>query len=207
MKKSAPRSASMPLLLSIVMSIVTLLLSSFLSWRISINSSRYAAISDSQKEILLKESSILNKICDIERETEIVIVPVIENYILRETTITNIWSQNHQLLGRDTTYRDTPKRDTSFYHIPRFVYYKSSNERVRSSLEFVEQHLNDLGYQSYDQVKDIVRFTKIHPITLVEFDKSSNSDWTDINVFESFRTKVKDVSDSYMRRLAKFGLN
>lgn len=207
MKKDTSNSTPMPLWLSIVMSIVTILLSSLLSWRISVNSSRYAAINDSQKEILLKEASVLNKICDIERETELVIVPVIENYIIRETTITNIWSENHQLLGRDTVFRDIPKRDTSFYHIPRFVCYKSSNERVISCLEYIEQHLNDLGYRTYDQVKDIVRFTKIHPILLIEFDKSIKSDWTDIIVFDSFRTKVKDVSDSYMQRLTKFGLN
>lgn len=190
-----------------ILPFLTLLLSAFLSWRISVSAVRSTVLNESKRELLVKESAVLNKVVDIAKESNLVYISyILENHV-HEITVTSYMTPDSVVVHKDTTSIDYPVRDTSFIYVPRFVYYPESNERVIECLDYIEKHYEELGLRTYEQVYRLVRFTKRIPIQMIEDDNISNNRWANLKTINDFKDIVNDITESYMQRLAEFGLD
>jgi len=175
---------------------------------ITVIANRRNAIYDSQRQLLQKESHVLNKISEIADESELVVVAFIERQRIHEVHITSYINQNKEVQFQDTSYHDYPKRDTTYYFIPRFAYYSNSCERVHTNLKYIEEHLYDLSHKTYEQANDLLLFVTTHPITTVQHNEEdlSKSEWSKEEVYATFINKVGKMNQSYLKRLKRLGL-
>lgn len=197
-------STQLKALLPYLVSFLTLLISAFLSWRISVSSVKSTVIQESRRELLVKESAVLNRVMDIAKESKLVFVGYVT--IDREIIVTSYLNENNEVEKVDTTIQNSPT-DTSLYYIPRFAYYPESNKRVLDCLDYIECHFDDLGLRTYEQVYKLVRFANRVPITLVDDNNLSESRWTDLKVINDFNDLVNEINQSYLQRLSEFGLD
>lgn len=193
--------------LTFLLPVLTLLVSAFLSWRISVGEVKSTVISESKHDLLVKESAVLNKVVDIAKESKLVYVAYVTHNNVHEVTVTSYVTPDSVVVRKDTTYSDYPVCDTTFYYVPRFVYYPESNERVLSCLDFIENHFDDLGLRTYEQVYSLVRFTKRVPIQMIGNDDISKNRWADLKTVNDFTDIVNNITESYVQRLAEFGLD
>lgn len=190
-----------------ISSVLTLLLSAFFSWMISVGTVKSTVRNESKRELLIKESAVLNKVVDIAKESKLVYISyILENHV-HEITVTSYMSPDSIVIYRDTSVVDFPVRDTSFLYVPRFVYYPESNERVLECIDYIEKHYEDLGLRTYEQVYRLVRFTKRIPIQMIKDDSVSNNRWANLKTVTDFTDIVNDITESYVQRLAEFGLD
>lgn len=191
----------------IFLSFATVLLSAGLSWIISNRTINRTAVSESQRESFLKEIPVMNKVFDISGEMSMILFPFIKMVNYRNALVTTYMSTTGVFLGRDTTYSNSVESDTTYYHLPQFLYERESFETVKADLGFIESHIDDLSYISYKQIKDLLEFVKKHPITLVEsVDDVPNNEWTRLSVYKTFNKKLSDIIKQYYLRLNQYGL-
>lgn len=192
---------------SLLISIGTVLVSSLLSWLISNGSVKRAAVSDLQRELLQKESAVLNKISDISSESGMSCLVMINTRKTTEIHITTYMNPDNTVASQDTTYFDYPTIDTVYYYMPRFVYKKDSYEKVMNCLQYVEAHVDELNLNTYNQVNNLLMFVRNHPIVLIDTETDfSNNEWIKPEIYTEFRDKVDKINQSYLKRLEKFGL-
>ncbi len=192
---------------SLLISIGTVLISSLLSWLISNGSVKRAAVSDLQRELLQKESSVLNKISDISSESGVFCLVMINTRQTTEIHITTYMNPDNTVASQDTTYFNYPTNDTLYYYMPRFVYKKDSYEKVMNCFQYVEAHVDELNLNTYNQVNDLLLFVRKHPIVLIDTEADfSDIEWIKPEVYTEFRDKVDKINQSYLKRLEKFGL-
>ena len=207
MRKRKHTSKQIKEWLTYLLPLLTLLLSAFLSWRISVSAVKSTVVSESKRELRVKESAVLNKVVDIAKESRLVFLAYVTTDYVHEITVTSYMTSDSLIIHKDTTDTGYPLRDTSIFYVPRFVYYPESNERVLDCLDYIEKHYEDLGLKTYEQVYRLVRFTKRIPIQMINNKDISNNQWASLKTVNDFTEIVNDITESYMRRLAEFGLD
>lgn len=192
---------------TVIVSILTVLLSSAFSYFISNRSIKRSAISESQRESLLKDSPVLNKIFDISGECDIVLISFIEQINIREALVTRYMTPDSTIIKLDTTYTFRVEYDTSYCRIPRFIYEKESFDMVRADLEYVSNHIDELSFKTHKQITDLLQFVQKHPLVKVESDEEArSSEWARLGIYMTFYKKVNDITKSYLLRLNEYGL-
>ena len=191
----------------ILVPVLTVLISSLMSWLISNGAVKRAAVSDLQREVLQNDAPVLNKISDISSESRLLVISYIENQMTREVRITTYMNLDGTVASQDTTYTVYPTSDTSYFCVPRFVYYKDSYSKVVSCFQYVEAHVDGLSLKTYNEVNDLLLFLKKHPIVMVASKKEVlDCEWAKPEVYTVFIEKVEKINQSYLKRLERFGL-
>lgn len=194
-------------LFTIVVSIVTVFLSAWLSLIISRRTVSQTAVTESQRESFLKEIPVMNKVFEISEECEWGLFSFIEVQGIRETRILTYMNPDNTVAKQDTTYSVKYESDTTDYRVPLFVYKMNSFDTVQSDLAFIESHINELSLSTYKKVKKLLDYVKEHPILFIENEKDiPNSEWTKLSVFMPFRKMVNDITRTYLSQLEKYGL-
>ena len=192
-----------------VIPVCTVIISGLLSWLISVRTNSHSAVLDSQREVLQKESSVLNRISDIADESEMVNLKYVLISIEREVRITTyVSSIDKTVLGQDTTYTDMPICDTTKYLVPKFLVRKSSYDRVINDLSYVKSNLDLLSHATGKEVDALLSFVAAHPILFAGDEKTlADSEWREPEIYMTFINKVGQINQSYLKRLKKFGLD
>ena len=194
-------------LFTVCVSILTVLLSSTFSFFISNRSIKRSAISESQRESLLKDSPVLNKIFDISGECDIVLITFIEQINIREGLVTRYMNPDSTIIKRDTTYTFRVEYDTSYCRIPKFIYEEGSFDLVREDLEYISNHVDELSFKTHKQIIDLLQFVQKHPLVKVNStEEARDSEWARMGIYMTFYKKVNDITQSYYLRLNEYGL-
>lgn len=194
-------------LFTVIVSLLTVVLSSVLSYVISNRSITRSAISDSQREALQKDSPILNKVLDISGECELVVIAFIKQINIRDGLITHYMAPDSTIVKRDTTYTIRVEYDTSYCRIPKFIYDKESFEVVNADLDYISSHIDELSFKTYKQINELLIYVKKHPICLVESSEAAReSEWSKMGVHMTFYKKINDITGLYFQRLNEYGL-
>lgn len=192
---------------TVIVSIVTVLLSAWLSYVISRRTLSQTAVTESQRESFLKEIPVMNKVFEISEECEWGVFSFIEVQGIREARITTYLYPDNTVAKQDTTYSMKYESDTTYYRVPLFVYKMNSYETVQSDLAYIETHIDELSLNTYKKVKKLLDYVKKHPILFIENNKDvPDCEWTKLGVFMTFRKMVNDITRTYLGQLEKYGL-
>ncbi len=192
----------------IVISICTIVFSGLISWIIAYHSNTRSAILDSQREILQKEAPVLNRIADMAESFEMMNMAYIAISRMHEIHITTYLDRDSTVVGQDTSFYDHPVRDTTLYFIPKFVVNHAAYNEVIEDLKFVEANLDILSHRTANDINDVLSFVKIHPIVFARTEEEiAESEWVKPEVYTPFINQVNQITQSYLKKLRKFGLD